>query len=90
MLAHFSDGPVNLSEYLRRNGFREVDACHLCTKSWSKLLDLDMVKFGLSGMRHDANRFARARERNFMKIKTQCSNCSLIYLRRLMKWRVWR
>ena len=53
MLTHFSDCPVNLSEHFSRNGLREVNARHLCTKSRRKLLNLDMVEFGISSMRHN-------------------------------------
>lgn len=53
ILTHFSDCPVNLSKHFRLNGLREVDARDLCTKSRRKLLNLDMVEFGISSMRHN-------------------------------------
>lgn len=43
---------MNLFKHLRRHRFREVDACHLCTKGWRKLFDLDEVELSLGGMRH--------------------------------------
>jgi hypothetical protein len=75
---------MNLCEDFRRDGFREIDARHLCAKSWRKLLDLDIVKFKIIGMRH----FHINEELDTIVVQHLPRAAVCLYVLRLMKRRV--